>query len=841
MRVAIVLTSPRYVYSGGRYCAFMYAEALAAAGHEPYVICDEQPLFLQDLRLIPRHDAVRFHRTADFRRDMPAGAFDVVILVPGTSRPGFYVDVELFARKRGARLVLLNFESPNWYNRLAPTPRPAREWNAWRRAARYASAILSISAEGSRWAPDFYQPALPGALFVHAYPPINTAAAEQATAGPRERRLLLFMRFTAARHKGTDDLDRLLCEAMRGYTLVIVLGKEDVTPRKFQAMVRTAEKFGVRIELRHKISDVEKFAEIKRAQLVLFPSLFEGFGYPPVESLYCNTPCVAFDLPVLRETCRDHLIYAKHGDWDDFRAKVSRALAEGVREIETRHVVEPLVQPEAVGLQLESAFRRMAVETPPAALRDSRTRVLELRAASGLSDPAIRCRNAVRGLRRSGFLAIKAAGKRLHRLRRRRARIVYYPPFGAVDALSSHYHRARWYLPPIAGKCERIDFYHTLPDPNAAPEPPPSHFDVSGCPGEHIRVRSAGLLRNLRAILSADLVIFWDQPHAALAKTLERTLGIGTAYVATDDPASMEFGQYCSLLWEHLTLPEERRATLDENRSRFLRVHRQLIQTGPAAACVFGTGPSLDAAYNFDFSSTVSIVCNSIVQNDRLLDHIDPKFICAGDVVSHFGVSAYAAKFRNQLVRALEQRNLYLVTTAKYGALFLAHHPALRERVFLLEQAVDEPVYDLTTAFMAPRLASTMNIHMLPLAATFSSQVFFLGCDGKNPTGGNEDFWAHSRDAQYHDLVESGHRSHPTFALLREMDTYERYVLSLAETIDGGERRGIEYRSLSPSFIAVLNERLVTRVNDDASHAEPEQRLAAMARRPRAPATDIRR
>src|SRR5262245_8198927 len=128
MRVAIVLTSPRNVYSGGRYCAFMFAEALAAAGHEAHVICDTRPVFVSDLESLPRHDAIKFHWTTDFRHDLPEGRFDVVILVPGTSRPGFYVDVELFAHKRGARLVLLNFESPNWYNSLSPQTRPAKEW-----------------------------------------------------------------------------------------------------------------------------------------------------------------------------------------------------------------------------------------------------------------------------------------------------------------------------------------------------------------------------------------------------------------------------------------------------------------------------------------------------------------------------------------------------------------------------------------------------------------------------------------------------------------------------------------------------------------------------------------
>ncbi|MFQ5605421.1 MAG: glycosyltransferase family 4 protein, partial [bacterium] len=39
------------------------------------------------------------------------------------------------------------------------------------------------------------------------------------------------------------------------------------------------------------------------AELFLFPSLYEGFGLPPLEALACGTPVIASDIPVLREVC----------------------------------------------------------------------------------------------------------------------------------------------------------------------------------------------------------------------------------------------------------------------------------------------------------------------------------------------------------------------------------------------------------------------------------------------------------------------------------------------------------------------------------------------------------
>jgi glycosyltransferase involved in cell wall biosynthesis len=48
---------------------------------------------------------------------------------------------------------------------------------------------------------------------------------------------------------------------------------------------------------------------MKKARLCFFPSLAEGFGYPPIEALYAGTPSVVSDLPALRETMGDAAIY----------------------------------------------------------------------------------------------------------------------------------------------------------------------------------------------------------------------------------------------------------------------------------------------------------------------------------------------------------------------------------------------------------------------------------------------------------------------------------------------------------------------------------------------------
>ncbi len=443
------------------------------------------------------------------------------------------------------------------------------------------------------------------------------------------------------------------------------------------------------------------------------------------------------------------------------------------------------------------------------ARRASRKRWLRIRDALRLKDPKFRYVRLRSGVRK---IACKTAGtviRSLHRLRRRRRRVVYYPAFSSLEELSDHYYRACWYLPRVPGRCEEVYLFHELGDADLTPGDRPEHMASPPDPADHIRIRQ-GRRANFRMLFAADLVVFWQRnPDRRLMKLLDRFLGIKSAYVATDDVSAQEYGEYCGLIWEYLTSRKQRAGYIEESRERFDRLAGQLKRESVSASCVFGTGPSLEKAYDFDFSDTLCIVCNSIVQNEALMDHLRPRFICAGDVVSHFGVSAYAHRFRADLIKALRNRDLVLLTTAKYGSMMLHHYPDLAEKILLIEQTQDGPVYDLSEDYEAPRLDSTLNIHMLPLAATFSRQVWLLGCDGKNPSGENEDFWAHAEQAQYHDLVDSGHRCHPTFDLNRQLSTYRRYIQSITRTIEEGERRGISYGSLHPSYVPVIAQRAV--------------------------------
>ncbi len=58
------------------------------------------------------------------------------------------------------------------------------------------------------------------------------------------------------------------------------------------------------------IKDEDMAGFYQGADLFLFPSLLEGFGFPPLEAMACGVPTIVSDIPVLRETLGEAACFA---------------------------------------------------------------------------------------------------------------------------------------------------------------------------------------------------------------------------------------------------------------------------------------------------------------------------------------------------------------------------------------------------------------------------------------------------------------------------------------------------------------------------------------------------
>jgi glycosyltransferase involved in cell wall biosynthesis len=81
-----------------------------------------------------------------------------------------------------------------------------------------------------------------------------------------------------------------------------------------------------RIERRGPISDRELFSLYREAELLIQPSLYEGFGLPPLEAMSVGCPVVASCAASLPEVCGDAAFFVDPFDEESIRLGMNEVL-----------------------------------------------------------------------------------------------------------------------------------------------------------------------------------------------------------------------------------------------------------------------------------------------------------------------------------------------------------------------------------------------------------------------------------------------------------------------------------------------------------------------------------
>lgn len=69
-------------------------------------------------------------------------------------------------------------------------------------------------------------------------------------------------------------------------------------------------------------TDEELLSLYSNADLFVFPSFFEGFGYPPLEAVSCGTPAIVSDIPILKEIFENSAIFFNPYNYFDIAEKI---------------------------------------------------------------------------------------------------------------------------------------------------------------------------------------------------------------------------------------------------------------------------------------------------------------------------------------------------------------------------------------------------------------------------------------------------------------------------------------------------------------------------------------
>lgn len=357
--IAIVASMPQVGYSGGRYHTLMMARALAFSGHDVTVITNNFPTDMwEDLESLESDKRIRFSNFGSnySRFALNPTRFDFVFCVPDSGFSWVYVSAISLAASHSSKLGFINFETPNWLNSLSPYPRSTWFWIPWKLTASLSAAIISSSSEATRYAKNFYSVG-ENSAYLSIPPSVNTNEISKMKAH-REEGFRVFMptRIKSGSHKGINDFETVLSKL--SHPCKVVINADDIGDPRLKKIKANLEERSIEVKLMTSITERQKFEEYAKASITVFPSYFEGFGYPPIESILCGTPCIAYDLPVIKEVTRDTAIFARLGDPMEMASYLNTLQTREKLKIET-HIRRELMSFYSLGTfaeRLESIF-----------------------------------------------------------------------------------------------------------------------------------------------------------------------------------------------------------------------------------------------------------------------------------------------------------------------------------------------------------------------------------------------------------------------------------------------------------------------------------------------------
>lgn len=311
MRIRFIAAMPNSHYSGGRLLALTLAESLAINGADVDFVTNNVPFMYEEFRPFSRIRLV--HTTFDNLSPLAVRDVDFVIIVPHQGQIAVHSEFLRHAIECHAQIVLLNFESPNWFNSVSPFTRDPAIWAGWDLISSYADVILSISREGHTYAQEYYRGCKSTCRFRYCYPAINSVLADKAKeSSVRQNRIMCLTRLDP--HKGFVDLEPLATRELAGFTIDVFMGNGEIPSNVVRTLRTSFAKVDIAFATHGPIVGIEKFELLKSSAALYFPTRFEGFGIPPLEAAYCGTPVACSDLPVLREFGEAAFFYGMPGN-----------------------------------------------------------------------------------------------------------------------------------------------------------------------------------------------------------------------------------------------------------------------------------------------------------------------------------------------------------------------------------------------------------------------------------------------------------------------------------------------------------------------------------------------
>jgi len=305
----------RSFYTGGRYSVFTHAVLLAEVVNVTWLT--DEPLPFEDD--FPGHNVKIICDANIFTRKHNDLDVDFVVGLPNLSGQAAFSYGEQF----DVPCYLVMFEAPNFIREFRKDGEDAKEsyWEDYKKCMRGCAGVIAHSHTSAGYTREWLATGegagrMPPIRVVN--PTWNKRACDEAVDSPARGGVVFCSRSAPFKdpYSVLVELDRL------GFTeRVMIIGKTWNTERYDRSWSFPLEMLGT-------IDDDKKFRALKAAKILAMPSMFEGFGMPPMEAMVCGTPVVAYDLPVLRETYVGFIDYIPLGKAGEMAAHIIQRCSE---------------------------------------------------------------------------------------------------------------------------------------------------------------------------------------------------------------------------------------------------------------------------------------------------------------------------------------------------------------------------------------------------------------------------------------------------------------------------------------------------------------------------------
>jgi glycosyltransferase involved in cell wall biosynthesis len=109
---------------------------------------------------------------------------------------------------------------------------------------------------------------------------------------------------------------------------LVVIGEHDRQRTIDDEALRSAAHLGDRVKIQGIVDDATLKQYVACAAALVFPSLYEGFGLPPLEAMAAGCPCIVSTAASLPEVCGDAVLYCDPRDPGSIAQQIMRLVRE---------------------------------------------------------------------------------------------------------------------------------------------------------------------------------------------------------------------------------------------------------------------------------------------------------------------------------------------------------------------------------------------------------------------------------------------------------------------------------------------------------------------------------